>query len=79
MNVSIYLENSLSKQLNHFIQTTGLSRNQIIRTAVKEWIFNHSCQQQWPESIKQFQGCLDLVPFEATRKELLSPKEDPLS
>lgn len=77
MNINIYLEDSLGKQLNQYTQKIGKSRNAIIREAVKEWIDHHGVKE-WPNSILQFKGIEDFVSFETQRANLLPPTEDPL-
>ena len=78
MNINIYLEDSLGKQLNQYTKLIGKSRNAIIREAVKEWINLHGVKE-WPSSILKFKGIDDTVSFESHRNDLLPPKEDPLA
>ncbi len=76
MNINIYLENSLAKELKECTRIAGKSRNMIIREAIKEWIKNHQTKQ-WPKSILNYKGHPNMEPFESARKDLLPPQEDP--
>jgi metal-responsive CopG/Arc/MetJ family transcriptional regulator len=78
MNVNVYLEDSLAKQLNQCAKNVKKPRNTIIREAVKEWIAHHQVKQ-WPKSIKEFNGIKKMPAFETYRNELELPKEDPLA
>lgn len=76
MNVNIYLEDELAKQLDELAKITGRSRNMLIREAVRDWIKYHNTKQ-WPKAVLNFKGCKDMPPFESLRNELIAPKEDP--
>lgn len=78
MNVTIYLEDPLAKELSHWSKSSGQNRNAIIREAIHEWL-EHRKQQQWPEAVLQFKGEADFPAFETYRNELQIPKEDPLA
>ncbi len=78
MNINIYLEEDLAKELKDYSLETGQSRNGIIREAVREWISHHQAKT-WPKSVLQFKGCPEMPTFESTREELLPPSEDPLA
>lgn len=75
MNLNVYLEDSLSKSLNICAKKMNKSKNAIIREALKEWIMHHQ-NQQWGNSILNFQGVKDAIPFESFRDDLISPDED---
>ena len=78
MNINIYFEDSLGKNLNQYAKQLGKTRNAIVREAVKEWIDHHQTKK-WPNSILNFSGVSDSPLFESHRAELTSPKEDPLT
>ncbi len=78
MNINIYLEDGLGKQINQVVEISGKTRNAIIREAIKEWLEHHQVKQ-WPASILKFKGIPDIEPFESGRDELLPPKEDPFA
>lgn len=78
MNINIYLENELAEEINCLVKSTGKSRNAIVREALKEWVAHHT-SRTWSKAILNFKGCPDIPPFEATRDELILPKEDPFA
>jgi metal-responsive CopG/Arc/MetJ family transcriptional regulator len=78
MNINIYLEDALARQLNQYVKHSGKPRNMVIREALKEWMTFHQ-SKEWPESILQHKGYPDFPGFELTREELNPPSEDPLS
>ncbi len=78
MNINIYLEDTLGKNLNQYATQLGRTRNAIVREAVKEWIDHHQITK-WPNSILGFSGVKDFPSFESHRADLASPKEDPLA
>ncbi|TAK73285.1 MAG: CopG family transcriptional regulator [Gammaproteobacteria bacterium] len=78
MNINIYLENSLAKQLKDHTKLAGKPRNAIIREAIKEWIEHHQIKQ-WPKSVLNYKGCSGIPSFESSRKDLLPPNEDPFA
>lgn len=78
MNINVYIEETLSDQLNFYSKNLHKSRNAIIREAIKEWLDHHQKQlQSWPDSILKFKGISDTLAFESLRDELLPPLEDP--
>lgn len=77
MNINIYLEDSLAKQLNYFAKQSHLSRNAIIREALREWV-QHRTTEKWPASVLRFNGYSEIPAFESTRSELKEPKDNPL-
>ena len=76
MNVNVYLENSLNKEIVVLAKKLHKSRNAIVREALKEWVSNHRTEE-WPTLRRNFKGIPTMTSFEAHRKELKSPKEDP--
>lgn len=78
MNINIYLEDSIAKSLNQTVKQMGVTRNAIIREAIKEWIEHHGTKK-WPASILHYQGIQGAPAFESLREELLPPSEDPLA
>ena len=78
MNINIYFEDSLGKNLNQYAKQLGKTRNAIVREAVKEWIDHHQTTK-WPTSILNFSGVENLSSFESQRADLTPPKEDPLA
>lgn len=78
MNVNLYIEDSLSSELDQYIKATKKSRNAIIREAVREWLAKHA-SQQWPSSVSKYKGIQTMPVFESYRSDLISPKEDPFA
>lgn len=78
MNINIYLEDSLGKNLNQYATQLGKTRNAIVREAVKEWIQHHQTAE-WPNSILTFSGVKNFESFESHRTDLAAPNEDPLA
>ena len=78
MNINIYLEDQLGQDLAKCAQSTGQSRNSIVRDALKQWIQSYH-NHQWSDDIMQFNGIRDFLTFESHRDELISSKEDPLA
>ena len=76
MNISIYLEAPLAKKTQHYAEKLGMTRNAIIREAIKVWIIQHEVSS-WPESVLNFQGVSDFPAFEEGRENLIAPIEDP--
>ena len=60
------------------VKRHGISRNAIIREAIKEWLTSHETKQ-WPASIMNFKGLENVPSFETNRTELLPPSEDPFA
>lgn len=78
MNINVYIEESLSKQLNACAKSLHRPRNAIIREALKEWLDHHQ-KKSWPASILKFKGIPNAPAFESFREELTPPPEDPLA
>jgi predicted transcriptional regulator len=78
MHFNIYLDDETGKQLNAVAKQSGQTRNALIREAIKEWLARHA-RPQWPEAVMAFEGVPDMPPFEAGRKQLKPPADDPLA
>jgi hypothetical protein len=74
MNFNIYLEDELGQKLQNLCQLTGKKRNTVIREALLSWLSQYP-MVEWPESIQNFDGDAELVPFESYRTELLPPND----
>ncbi len=77
MNFNIYIEDELGQKLENICQLTGKKRNTLIREAILSWLSQYPIPQ-WPESIQNFEGEPDIIPFESYRTELLPPTDDDL-
>ena len=76
MNISIYLEAPLATKTQQYAEKMGMTRNALIREAVKVWIIQHEVSA-WPESVLNFQGVADFPSFEEGRDDFVAPIEDP--
>lgn len=76
MNISIYLEEPLAKKAQQYAEKMGMTRNAMIREAIKIWIIQHEASE-WPESVLNFQGVSDFPSFEEGRADFMAPIEDP--
>ncbi|MFI4957278.1 MAG: ribbon-helix-helix domain-containing protein [Gammaproteobacteria bacterium] len=76
MNLNIYLEDALAKQVAMQAKLLGETRNAIIRLAIREFLAHHQATQ-WPHAVQTFLGMPSFPSFEDYRSELKSPKEDP--
>lgn len=78
MNLNIYLEDPLAKQLSECAKHIHKSKARIIHEALEDWIKRHQFKA-WPSSIMNFDGISEAVAFETSRSELLPPHEDPFN
>ncbi|WP_423063327.1 ribbon-helix-helix domain-containing protein [Candidiatus Paracoxiella cheracis] len=76
MNLNVYIEDDLGKEIKHLAKKLGKSRNSIVREALKEWVVLHGIAE-WPESVLKFSGVSDFTALEEDRKILKPPEEDP--
>lgn len=77
MNVNIYVEDKLGKEINQMAKALGKSRNAVIREALKEWVIHHG-RHEWPNIVKNYAGVKDFPNFEEYRNELKEKKEEDL-
>jgi hypothetical protein len=78
MNFNIYLDDDTGQQLNVVAKKTGVSRNALVRQAVSEWLKIRG-KAQWPAEVMTFNGVASMPAFEASRRALTPPAEDPLA
>ncbi|MDF1760550.1 MAG: ribbon-helix-helix domain-containing protein [Coxiellaceae bacterium] len=76
MNINVYIEDSLGKEVTANAKALGKTRNAIVREALKEWLQHHKANK-WPKSVLQFEGVNNFPEFESYRDELNMPDEDP--
>ena len=74
MNFNIYVENTLSAQLDQLAKQQGKKRNAVIREALEAWI-KQQMVTTWPDAVLNYQGELGAIAFESLRKELNPPIE----
>ena len=75
MNINIYLEDELGKNISKTAEQQGKTRNAVIREALKLWLDKQK-KKAWPKSVLNFKGVKDFPRFEDTRTELSEPKDD---
>lgn len=78
MHFNVYIDDETGQQLNRTAEQTGETRNALIRKAVSAWLQRQG-PAQWPDTVLDFEGMPDMVPFEATREQLKAPPADPLA
>ena len=78
MNFNIYLDDATGQRLVSAAEQAGETKNALIRKAVGEWLARHS-QPQWPDTVLDFKGMVDMPLFEANRDRLKPPMVDPLA
>lgn len=75
MNINIYIEDQLAKQLSNFSQKFHRKRNSIVREAIKEWLEKHT-STQWPRSILEFEGIKDFPDIDEIRKNVVDKEKN---
>jgi predicted transcriptional regulator len=70
MHFNIYLDDDTAGRLQQEAQKSPLSRNAIIRQAIREWLENRT--PQWSEAILTFEGDSDFQKFEQYRAHVSS-------
>lgn len=78
MHFNVYIDDQIGLELKKFTKKSGKKRNAIIREALAEWLHHH-VNKEWPPEFFAFTGISDAIPFEAYRKQLTPPKEDPFA
>ncbi|BAC88786.1 ribbon-helix-helix domain-containing protein [Gloeobacter violaceus] len=78
VHFNIYVDDQTGEQLKRVAGQTGLTRNALIRQALREWLATRD-QPRWPDIVMEFKGVEDLPTFESYRDELLPPRQDPLA
>lgn len=75
MNFNVYLDSRTAKRLATAARQRRRPRNAIVREAVEQWLVRQGAA--WPDAVREFVGDSALEPFEARRRELAEPAEDP--
>ena len=78
MNVNIYINDDLAKQLDMLAIDTHKKRNTLIQEAISLLVKSHK-KEKWPDSILDFHGIENITSwegFEEHRKELKEPNTD---
>lgn len=70
MNINIYIEDHLAKQLSYYAQKFHKKRNSIIREALNEWL-QHRINKTWPESVMEFEGIEDFPDIKELREDII--------
>ena len=72
MNINVYIEDPLAEKITQAADAFGISRNSIIREALKDWLLHHKANK-WPQSVQEFKGNQSFPSFESHRSELTPP------
>jgi predicted transcriptional regulator len=78
MNVNIYINDDLAKQLDIVAIGTNKKRNTLIQEAITMLVKSHK-KEKWPDSILDFNGIENITSwegFEEHRRELKEPNAD---
>lgn len=78
MHFNLYLDDDTGKRITNAAKKSGASRNALIRHAVSDWL-TESTKPGWPDAVLAFEGMAAMPPFEASRKKLKPPANDPLA
>ncbi|MDJ0575273.1 MAG: ribbon-helix-helix domain-containing protein [Xenococcaceae cyanobacterium MO_234.B1] len=77
MNFNVYLEDEIGKKLEAISKKENVSRNALIRQAVK-LLIDSKKRSQWSEDILNWNGIKEEISFESYRNELIPPAEKEL-
>lgn len=69
MNVNIYLEDELAKDLDNFTKKLGRKRNSIIREAISNWLVAKK-KNKWPRDIMNFKGDKSFPSIDELRRNI---------
>jgi len=69
MDINVYLEDCVARQLLSYSEKFHRKRDSIVQEAIKDWLKKHS-KRQWPESILQFEGLKEFPSIEEIREGL---------
>lgn len=75
MNINIYLEDYLARQLSTSAEKLHRKRNAIIREAIKEWLQKHT-KKKWSKTILEFKGEEDFPDIMDWRQNMTQVKKD---
>jgi hypothetical protein len=75
MNINIYIEDKLGKQLTSYAERFHRKKNSIIREAIRDWLTRHT-ERKWPETILQFDGIKGFPDIEELRKDISDPTKE---
>jgi metal-responsive CopG/Arc/MetJ family transcriptional regulator len=80
MNFNLYLDDRTAKELDRAAKELGETRSGLIRKALREWLDEKALGSPgWPSANLEWQGVLEMPPFESYRIEFLPPREDAFS
>ena len=75
MNLNIYIEDHLARQLSAQAEKLHRKKNSIIREALAEWLKKYN-SKSWPSSVIEFQGIEDWDDISSLRKGLPDRKKN---
>lgn len=70
MNINVYMEDLLARQLSECSRKLHRKKNSIIREAVKDWLKKHA-NTNWPKSVVAFEGIEDFPTVDDLRKGVI--------
>jgi predicted transcriptional regulator len=73
MNFSVYLDNELEKKLKEIAKTEKVSRNSLIKEAVKLLIEKREARE-WSKEVLDWQGCPEFE--QSDNQDLILPREE---
>jgi hypothetical protein len=80
MNFNLYLDDLTAQQLDQTARQLGETRSGLIRKALREWLDKKTLGSPgWPSLVLEWQGGVDIPPFESHCPELAPPDEDVFS
>lgn len=66
MNLSVYLDDGLAKELARIVKRTRTNRNALINEALRHFVAEQ-CRTQWPKELLEAEPVTELIPFESHR------------
>lgn len=76
MNFNVYIDKRTGERLERLARAKQTSRNALIREALAR-LLETGMKTEWPPEVLGFQGVPGVRPFEAARRKLRGPPEDP--
>ncbi len=77
MNVNIYIDNNLARQVDSYIKANGISRSQAVREALALWLEKKQ-DNKWQKGFFNFEALNDFPNKEELRLGLKDKDIDPL-
>lgn len=78
VNFNVYIDKQTGERLARLARTRRTSRNALIREALAD-LLERGSGAGWPPEVLGFRGIPAARPFEAARRRLRAPRQDPLA